>query len=100
MDALTLHTEIAKVCPLTSARVGVEDDRTTWGFTSKEEATDEQKTAGQNVIDTIDVNYKLPPEPSPTGTAVYDHENRLRALEGQPPLSLVEFMTKVKATVI
>lgn len=100
MDALTLHTEIAKVCPITTARVGVEDDRTTWGFTPHEDANEAQKAAGQNVIDTINVNYKIPPEPSPTGSAVYDHENRLRALEGQPPLTLVEFMAGVKATVI
>jgi hypothetical protein len=41
----------------------------------------------------------VPPEPvppTPTGeqTTLYDHENRLRAIEGAPPLTLVEFFQK------
>jgi hypothetical protein len=40
----------------------------------------------------------VPPEPVvpvPTGeqTTLYDHENRLRAIEGKPPLTLKEFLT-------
>jgi hypothetical protein len=34
------------------------------------------------------------PEPQPETTVLYDHENRLRAIEGQPPLSLVDFVGK------
>jgi hypothetical protein len=42
----------------------------------------------------------VPPEPVPpvpTGeqTALYDHENRIRAIEGQPPLTLQDFITKM-----
>ena len=37
-----------------------------------------------------------PPEPQPETTVLYDHENRLRALEGQPPLTLQDFFTKMK----
>ena len=36
------------------------------------------------------------PEPTPGGEVAYDHENRLRALEGQPPLSLADFVTKTR----
>ena len=39
-----------------------------------------------------------PPEPAPPGpeaTVLYDHENRLRAMEGQPPLSLDEFVSRM-----
>jgi hypothetical protein len=41
----------------------------------------------------------VPPEPiPPTPTAeqqvLYDHENRVRALEGQPPLDLSDFISK------
>jgi len=36
-----------------------------------------------------------PPEPSPEQTVLYDHENRVRALEGQPPLSLADFVQKL-----
>jgi hypothetical protein len=40
--------------------------------------------------------YVPPPEPEPAPPAqedviLYDHENRLRALEGSPPLSVDEF---------
>ena len=41
----------------------------------------------------------VPPEPvpseaAPETTVLYDHENRLRTLEGQPPLTLADFITK------
>ena len=32
-----------------------------------------------------------PPEPSIEDEVLYDHENRIRDLEGQPPLSLEDF---------
>ena len=35
-----------------------------------------------------------PPAPGPEGTMLYDHENRLRSLEGQPPLTLGDFIAK------
>lgn len=39
----------------------------------------------------------VPPTPSPEDQVLYDHENRLRTLEGQPPLTLGDFLTKVRA---
>ena len=36
----------------------------------------------------------VPPEPTAGQTTLYDHENRLLALEGLPPLSIVDFLTK------
>jgi len=36
----------------------------------------------------------VPPDPPPEATVLYDHENRLRALEGQPPLSIGDFIAK------
>ena len=36
----------------------------------------------------------VPPEPQPETTVLYDHENRIRAMEGQPPLTLADFITK------
>lgn len=38
-----------------------------------------------------------PPDPAPETTLLYDHENRLRAIEGQPPLSLQDFITHLEA---
>jgi hypothetical protein len=36
----------------------------------------------------------VPPEPTQEQQILYDHENRVRALEGQPPLTLGEFVGK------
>jgi len=34
----------------------------------------------------------VPPEPTNEQTVLYEHENRIRALEGQPPLSPGDFI--------
>jgi hypothetical protein len=36
-----------------------------------------------------------PPEPTNEQTILYDHENRLRAQEGAPPLTLMDFIAKM-----
>ena len=43
----------------------------------------------------------VPPEPVPPQategqTLAFDHENRIRALEGQPPLSVSDFIDQIK----
>jgi hypothetical protein len=40
----------------------------------------------------------VPPEPTNEQTILYDHENRVRALEGEPPLSLGDFIIKMQPT--
>jgi hypothetical protein len=35
-----------------------------------------------------------PPQPSLEDQVLYDHENRLRVIEGQPPLTLQDFIAK------
>ena len=37
-----------------------------------------------------------PPDPPPEAILLYDHENRLRTLEGQPPLTLQDIVNKMK----
>lgn len=54
MDAGTLNTAIAAVCPIVSVRVGKEFDRTTWSFDPAPGATSQQIAAANNVIATID----------------------------------------------
>ena len=39
----------------------------------------------------------VPPVPTPEQTLLYDHENRIRAMEGQPPLELGDFLAHVTA---
>lgn len=53
MIASKLHTEIAKVAPIASARCGKSDDRTTWDWDPAPEATPAEITAGNDVIATI-----------------------------------------------
>jgi hypothetical protein len=36
-----------------------------------------------------------PPPPAPEDVVLYDHENRIRAIEGQPPLTIGEFQAKM-----
>lgn len=58
MDAGTLYDAIIPVCPITSTRVGNADDRATWSFEPKPEATPAEIDAGNNVIATIPVDTK------------------------------------------
>jgi len=37
----------------------------------------------------------VPPDPSTEQTVLYEHENRIRTLEGQPPLVLGDFIDKM-----
>lgn len=37
----------------------------------------------------------VPPTPTTEQQVLYDHENRIRTFEGQPPLSLSEFIEKI-----
>lgn len=36
----------------------------------------------------------VPPTPSPEQQILFDHENRIRGIEGLPPLTLGEFLAK------
>ena len=56
MDAGTLYAEIAEVCPVISTSVGVGDDRATWSWQPAGSANQSQIDAGNNVVQTIDVN--------------------------------------------
>ena len=36
------------------------------------------------------------PQPTPEGQLLFDHENRLRAIEGVPPIALEDLLAKAK----
>jgi hypothetical protein len=38
----------------------------------------------------------VPPQTDPQTAALYEHENRIRALEGQPPMTLMDLLAKMK----
>jgi hypothetical protein len=54
VDSITLYRAIAPVCPIVDTSVGEPEVRSTWAFTPTPAATQPQKDAAQNVIDTID----------------------------------------------
>jgi hypothetical protein len=58
MDAGTLHDAIAEVCPVESVTVVDSNDRNTWSFVPKTNATQAQIDAGVNVINTIPIEPK------------------------------------------
>ena len=37
----------------------------------------------------------VPPEPTEAQLVMYDHENRLREIEGEPPLGLADFIARL-----
>jgi len=40
----------------------------------------------------------VPPQPTQEQQVLFEHENRILALEGQPPLSVGDFINKVNTT--
>jgi hypothetical protein len=61
---------------------------------NRDRAEYEQWLTDGGVPDPYVAPEPLPPDPAPETTVLYDHENRIRAIEGQPPLTLGEFLTK------
>ena len=64
---------------------------------NRDRAEYEQWLADGGVPDPYVAPEPVPPEPSQGQTVLYDHENRLRALEGQPPMSPGDFENATKA---
>lgn len=73
--------------------------RTTDGATipndpaNRDRAEYEAWLAAGNTPDPYIEPQPVPSQPSEAESVLYDHENRIRALEGQPPLSMDDFVT-------
>jgi hypothetical protein len=65
---------------------------------NRDRAEYEQWLAAGGVPDPYVPPEPVPPAPQPETSVLYDHENRLRAIEGQPPLTLGDFVNKAKMT--
>jgi len=73
-----------------------------WGatdddITGRDALTDTQNTTLDGVIAAHDPTKPYVPPPPPENVALFNHENRLRSMEGTPPLTLGDFLTKMKA---
>lgn len=58
MDAAVLYDEISEVCPIISTSVGDPNNRATWSYVPKPQATPEEIAAADNVIATIPAQIK------------------------------------------
>jgi hypothetical protein len=72
-----------------------------WGqtddsITGRENLDAAQNTTLDGVIAAHDPTKKPLPEIAPETEALFKHENRIRALEGAPPLTLEEAVKKIK----
>ena len=63
---------------------------------NRDRAEYEQWLADGGVPDPYVAPETAPPQADPQTAALYDHENRLRGLEGQPPLTLTDFLVKMR----
>jgi hypothetical protein len=72
-----------------------------WGATDdtiqgRENITTAQNATLDGVIAAHDPTKPYIPPPENEHLVLYDHENRVRSLEGQPPLTLGDFLTRTK----
>jgi hypothetical protein len=63
MDAGTLYNAIAEVCPVISTVVEDASNRSTWSYEADASATQPQKDAADNVVQTIPMDPLNPVEP-------------------------------------
>jgi hypothetical protein len=60
MIAAKLDAALRSVCPIDGVSIGRKDDKATWRIDFKDEATSEQRTAAQAVLDAFDPDYVDP----------------------------------------
>lgn len=110
MNILYLHSLIAAQAPIDGVSVADATDKSTWRVDFQAGATAAQRTAAQSVIDNYD---PLTPTQAETDyfkqlkidaidavqlQIAFNHENRIRALEGgKQPITATQFKTAVKA---
>lgn len=63
---------------------------------NRDRAEYEQWLADGGVPDPYVEPEPVPPQPSGEQTIIYEHENRIRALEGLPPLSMQDLLNKMQ----
>lgn len=56
INAAAVFEEVAKVAPIHGVSLGVLDDKATWRIDFNDEATQEQRAAGQNAMDAFDAD--------------------------------------------
>lgn len=98
-----LSVQIASVCPpLVSVKIGTVADKSTWVIDAPG-ATSAQLAAAQSVVNTYDVAGYLQKEQDVSDVTIrllqvqFNHENRIRALEGKAAITRAQFVAGVKS---
>lgn len=100
--AADIHNAISQVCPIDGISVGSIADKSTWRVDYSPSATTTQKTAAEDVVRTIDVNVDPVVDPLDKWDIIalkvtFNHENRIRVLEGKAAITMTQYKTALKA---
>jgi chitodextrinase len=102
-NAGRLHDAIVAVCPIIGVTVADPADKATWAAQFDPAATAQQRTAAQNAINSFDAAAADQADRDAAdltrqlGKVMFNHENRIRALEGKAAVTAAQFMTAVRA---
>ena len=99
---VALHSAVAAVAPIDGVSVGVEADKSTWKVSFADSATPAQRAAAQTVINGFDLKAAVDPLSSWDRISLriaFNHENRIRVLEGKQAITLAQFKAAVLAQV-
>lgn len=101
--ASDLYAKVQAVCPsVIGIRIGDPGDKTTWGFDAPG-ASGAEVAAAQSVIDGYSVatyNARAQDERDVAAAllkVLFNHENRIRALEGKAAITRAQFVAGVKS---
>lgn len=102
LSAYNIHTIVAQVCPVVSVSVPDTKNKSTWKIAYDPSATQAQRDAAEAAIQNIDVNSPVVIDPLDTWDiislkAIFNHENRIRALEGKAAITQTQFRNAIKA---
>lgn len=107
MNLAYLTAQIQAVCPIDGVSIGRPDTKATWRIDFRPEATAQQRLDAQAVLDAYtpdspeEVDYVQQGTVDNLNNAIlrvmFNHENRIRALEARPAITLAQFRAAIKA---
>jgi hypothetical protein len=102
ISASDIHDAIAKVCPIRGIKIGNLNDKGTWIVDYDPAASAPQRAAALGVIQAVDVSVPIVRDPADAWDIIslkvaFNHENRIRVLEGKAAITLAQFKTAVRA---
>lgn len=103
-----LNELISSIAPIHGVSIGRWDDRTSWRIDFKNEATELERSAALSSLNNFDQHDTVADEmfekdmridalDIATLQVVFNHENRIRALENRPTVSLSQFKNAIKS---